>query len=196
MAVTAVVFDVGETLVDETHAWEVAADTAGVPRFTLMGVLGGLAARGERHSRVWEIVDAPPTVVGFAPGDFYADALPCLERLRGAGYFVGAVGNTGRATEDVLRPYVDFVGSSARWGIEKPSREFFSRLVSECGRPPEEIAYVGDRVDNDVEPARAAGLVAVHVRRGPWGYLQRPSAADIRVDSLAELPDRLAVYVS
>ncbi len=39
---TAVVFDVGETLVDETGMWERAADAAGVPRFTLMGVLGGL----------------------------------------------------------------------------------------------------------------------------------------------------------
>ena len=192
MAVTAVVFDVGETLVDETHAWEVAADTAGVPRFTLMGVLGGLAARGERHSRVWEIVDAPPTVVGFAPGDFYADALPCLERLRGAGYFVGAVGNTGRATEDVLRPYVDFVGSSARWGIEKPSWEFFSRLVSECGRPPEEIAYVGDRVDNDVEPALAAGMTAVHIRRGPWGHLHEPPPGAVPIGGLDELPAALA----
>ena len=40
----AVVFDVGETLIDESGMWERAADAAGVPRFTLMGVLGGLAA--------------------------------------------------------------------------------------------------------------------------------------------------------
>ena len=52
----AVFFDVGETLVDETPTWERAADAAGVPRFTLMGVLGGLAARGERHGRVWELL--------------------------------------------------------------------------------------------------------------------------------------------
>ena len=49
MAVAVVVFDVGETLVDETHAWERLADTARVPRFTLMGLVGGLAARGEPH---------------------------------------------------------------------------------------------------------------------------------------------------
>jgi FMN phosphatase YigB (HAD superfamily) len=56
VAVKAVFFDVGETLVDETRTWERAADAAGVPRFTLMGILGGLAARGERHSRVWELL--------------------------------------------------------------------------------------------------------------------------------------------
>ena len=42
MAVKAVVFDVGETLIDESGTWERAADAAGVPHFTLMGVLGGL----------------------------------------------------------------------------------------------------------------------------------------------------------
>jgi hypothetical protein len=39
-------------------------------------------------------------------------------------------------------------------------------------------------------------MVAVHVRRGPWGVIQAdwPGAerASLRVRSLAELPDRLA----
>jgi FMN phosphatase YigB (HAD superfamily) len=52
---------------------------------------------------------------------------------------------------------------------------------------------VGDRVDNDVLPAAAAGMVAVHVRRGPWGRLQRtPAEAAIGLDDLASLPDALA----
>ena len=43
-------------------------------------------------------------------------------------------------------------------------------------------------------PAAEAGLVAVHIRRGPWGYLQRGAArAQIRVDSLDELPEALRV---
>jgi FMN phosphatase YigB (HAD superfamily) len=58
-----------------------------------------------------------------------------------------------------------------------------------------EIAYVCDRVDNDVAPAATAGMVAVFLRRGPWGYLQadRPEAAlaRIRIDSLADLPEAL-----
>jgi len=38
-----------------------------------------------------------------------------------------------------------------------------------------------------------AGLVAVHVRRGPWGRLQpTPAQATLGLDSLAELPDALA----
>ena len=56
------------------------------------------------------------------------------------------------------------------------------------GLPAGEIAYVGDRVDNDVEPALAAGMVAVHIRRGPWGYLHEPPPEALRITSLDELP--------
>jgi hypothetical protein len=42
-------------------------------------------------------------------------------------------------------------------------------------------------------------MVAVHIRRGPWGHLhaELPEAkrADIRIDSLVELPGRLAAPI-
>lgn len=192
MALKVVVFDVGETLIDETGMWERAADAAGVPRFTLMGVLGGLAARGERHSKVWEILAVEWPASTWKRDEFYADALPCLDELRSRGLLVGAVGNTSAESEELLREYVDLAGSSGRWGIEKPAPEFFERIAAEAGVAAGEIAYVGDRVDNDVQPARAAGMIAVHIRRGPWGYLQDGAEeAHLRVDSLAELPEVL-----
>jgi HAD superfamily hydrolase (TIGR01549 family) len=193
VAVEAVVFDVGETLIDETRLWERAADPAGAPRFTLMGIVGGLAARGEHHRRAWQILglDQPPAT--WESDDFYADALPCLETLRRRGLLVGVVGNTLTEAEDLLREHVDLVGSSARWGVEKPTPAFFERIVSECGVDAGAIAYVGDRVDNDVEPALAAGMVGVHIRRGPWGHLHEPPAAALRVSSLEELPRVLGV---
>ncbi|HYY76472.1 MAG TPA: HAD family hydrolase [Gaiellaceae bacterium] len=192
MAVKAVVFDVGETLVDETGMWERAADAAGVPRFTLMGVLGGLAARGETHSKAWEILAVEWPASTWTADEFYPDALPCLSRLRSGGLLVGAAGNMPAETEELVREHVDIVGSTGRWGIEKPLPEFFGRIAAEAGFAAEEIAYVGDRVDNDVRAARAAGMVAVHIRRGPWGHLQRGAEeAHLRIDSLAELPEVL-----
>ena len=191
VAVAAVVFDVGETLIDETSLWERAADAAGVPRFTLMGVLGGLAARGVHHGELWSILGAEPTASSWDERDFYPDALPTIASLRVGGLTVGAAGNTTRETEALLRPYVDFVGSSAGYGVEKPSPEFFERVVADAAVDPGKIAYVGDRVDNDVVPALAAGLVAVHVRRGPWGLLHETPAGAIGIRSLAELLDEL-----
>ena len=188
-AVTAVVFDVGETLVDETRDWEHLADACGVPRFTFMALVGAAIARGESHRRPleWLGIDTVPPRT-FTHDELYPDALPCLEALRGRGLLVGAVGNTAVHHEELIRRHVDWVASSERWGVEKPSAAFFDRVVAQAQRPRDEIAYVGDRVDNDVVPALAAGMVAVHVRRGPWGYLYEPPPGALRVSSLAELP--------
>ena len=79
--------------------------------------------------------------------------------------------------------------------MEKPAPAFFAKVVSECGYPPEQIAYVGDRLDNDVRPALAAGMRAVFLRRGPWGFIhaRHPDTrrAALTIDSLEELPQLL-----
>jgi HAD superfamily hydrolase (TIGR01509 family) len=188
VAVRAVVFDVGETLVDETRNWERVADACGVPRFTLMALVGATIARGEPHRVALDLlgVDVPPWA--FRQDELYPDALPCIAELRARGLFVGAVGNMAMVHEELVREHVDYVSSSERLGALKPAREFFSRVVEDVGRTAEEIAYVGDRVDNDIQPALAAGMVAVHVRRGPWGHLQKPPPEAVSIGGLDELP--------
>jgi len=195
VALKAVFFDVGETLVDETRHWTAVAEAVGVPAFTFFAVAGALIERGVRdHREVFHELEVVPSALELPPfdeGDFYPDALPCLEALRAAGYVVGVVGNTSTHAEDLLRPHADVVGSSEGWGVTKPEPRFFSRVVQEAGAAPEEIAYVGDRVDNDIEPALRAGLAAVHIRRGPWGWLQEPPAQAIRVKGLAEVQEAI-----
>jgi HAD superfamily hydrolase (TIGR01509 family) len=188
VAVRVVVFDIGETLVDETAMWTRAAEAAGVTPFTLMGVLGGLIAQGRHHNEVWGVLGVEQPDTAWEDDDWYPDAARCLERLRTAGYRVCAVGNTPASVEESLGRRVEVLGSSERWQVSKPSPAFFARVIEAVGLAPETIAYVGDRVDNDVGPALAAGMVAVHVKRGPWGFLQEPPAAAIRIGSLEELP--------
>jgi FMN phosphatase YigB (HAD superfamily) len=106
---------------------------------------------------------------------------------------VGVVGNTPESFEELILELVDFAGSSERWGVEKPAPEFFERIVAEAGCEPGEVAYVGDRVDNDVRPALRAGMVAVHLRRGPWGYLHEPPPEALRARSLSEVSQVLGV---
>jgi FMN phosphatase YigB (HAD superfamily) len=160
MAVTVVVFDVGETLVDEATTY----------------------AR-------WEAEGATELV--FVDRDLHADALACLEALRARGLRVGAAGNMRAHHEAFLRPHVDFVGSSERWGVEKPDAGFFAHVVEEAGVPAEEILYVGDRVDNDVVPALAAGLHAIRIRRGAHAQVDSPAGV-VAIGSLAELPEAIA----
>jgi FMN phosphatase YigB (HAD superfamily) len=153
----------------------------------------GFDLGAERRARAAAGVPDEPRL-----GDLYPDALPCLEAVAAAGHVVGAAGNTSVEIERFLRAHcrADFVASSAGLGVAKPAPEFFAALTRMAGVEPGAIAYVGDRVDYDVLPARAAGMVAVHIRRGPWGHLHArwPEAAqaDLRIDSLDELVGGLA----
>ncbi len=94
-----------------------------------------------------------------------------------------------------LQVPADLIATSAGWGVAKPDPAFFERVINAAGEQADCIAYVGDRMDNDVLPARAAGMVAVLLRRGPWGWMhaERPDAvaAHLMLHDLAALPDAL-----
>ena len=199
MALGAVFLDVGETLVNEERYWGEVAALAGLDAHVVLAALGVTIARGEEHTELWSHLGVPkPEALGevvYERGDLYPDALPCLERLTAIGFPVGLAGNQSEALERWVREAqlpVSTIGSSASWGVRKPAPAFFQRMVAEAGCEPAELAYVGDRVDNDVLPALAAGLVAVHLRRGPWGRLQATPPGAVAIDTLAELPDALA----
>lgn len=211
MTIEAVVFDVGETLVDETRHWSEWADWLGIPRVTFLAALGGIIARRRHHREVfgllkpnfdYEAARAVRLAQGwryeFEPSDFYPDAIDCLRALKVRGLKVGAVGNQYRACETELLKLgvpLDLVGSSEGWGVEKPSLQFFARIVSELRLPAVRIAYVGDHPFNDIAPAVEAGMKAIFIRRGPWAVLHEdtPEAkmADLYIETLNELPDGL-----
>jgi HAD superfamily hydrolase (TIGR01549 family) len=184
--VRAVFFDVGETLIDESTEYGTWADWLGVPRHTFSAMFGAVIARGDDYRQVFQ---------HFRPGfdlsaerqlraqagipehfdgrDLYPDVRDCIATLKRDGYFVGIAGNQTARAGRLLRELnlgADLIATSDDWGAEKPTPAFFDKLISSVGLAPAEIAYVGDRLDNDIRPARAAGLFAVFIRRGPWGY--------------------------
>jgi len=211
--VTSVVFDVGETLLDDTREWGAWADWIGVPRHTFSAVLGAVTAAGRDNAETFEY---------FRPGfdlarerrlreeagrgehiddtDLYPDARPTLTALRDLGFWVGVAGNQTARAAALLRAIhlpVDHLATSGEWGVAKPDPRFFARVVDAAPGQPHEIVYVGDHRDNDVIPAKAAGLRAALIRRGPWGHLlaDDPTTrqhADWVIGSLTELPALLA----
>jgi HAD superfamily hydrolase (TIGR01662 family) len=201
VALKAVFFDVGETLVDEERWWRERAGRSGLQPHVVWAALGVTIERGEEHDALWghlgiECPDSSWFGLLYAPADLYPDAIECLEKVQSIGLRVGIAGNQTEELERWARSAglpADVITSSASLGVRKPDPRFFARLVELCGCEPAEVAYVGDRVDNDVLPAARAGLVAVHIRRGPWGRLQpTPPEAALGVDDLASLPDSLA----
>jgi HAD superfamily hydrolase (TIGR01549 family) len=210
--IRAVFLDVGETLVDETRVWEGWADWLGVPRFTFFAALGGVIERREHHLAVFDLFrsgfdlaaeraakNEAGVLWAVEERDLYPDVRPALKRLRADGYLVGISGNQPEGMTQALRALnlpVDLIENSADWGVEKPDPEFFVRVAAVAGLPPGRIAYVGDRLDNDVLPARAAGMASVFLRRGPWGLAHdrwpEVQLAAARIDELTQLPDVLA----
>ncbi len=212
MRIKAVFFDVGETLVDESRDWGEWADYLGVSRLSFHASLGAVIEKGQHHRRVFEIVrprvnfnelrrerESTGYVYSIGMQDIYPDVVPCLRWLRDAGVVVGIAGNQPVGTEEALRSLevpADIVASSASWGIEKPDAGFFERVVAETdGLDPSQIAYVGDRLDNDIEPARRAGMISVFLRRGPWALIQscsgRFTTPAFVIESLSSLPNLL-----
>jgi HAD superfamily hydrolase (TIGR01549 family) len=203
-----VCLDVGETIIDETRVWSTWADELGIPRLTFLAACGAVIERGGEHRDVFPIFGADDwqlrqlavegTYGGFTAEDLYADAIPAIEALRAAGYRVAIIANQPAARTDELRAIgvdAEVVAMSESIGVAKPHPAFFARALELMGSPaPADVAYVGDRVDNDVVPAAAAGMRAVWIRRGPWGVIQRlPDGTKpaLTVASLAELAERI-----
>lgn len=202
-----VCLDVGETLIDETRVWSAWADELAIPRLTLMAALGAVLARGGDFREVFGVFGAAdwrdriPSVEerygGFQEADLYPDARRGVAGLEGAGYRVAIAANQPAQRADELRALgigPDVLLMSDAIGVAKPEPAFFARVLEMLGGPdPASVAYVGDRIDNDVEPAVAAGMRGVWLRRGPWGVIQRPGAKEpaLTVDTLDELVERI-----
>ncbi len=205
----AVVFDVGEVLLDETRVWATWAELVGVSPLTFASVLGAAIVQGEDWPAVfphlapnvdWQLLEEEHErrYGGFAEGDLYDDVRPCLADLRDQGRVVAIAGNQPqrrRAQLEALDLPCDWILTSDDLGVEKPAPGFFAEVLDRLDLPPEQVLYVGDRPDNDVEPAAAAGLRTCWLQRGPWGVLQDLAEGcepDLVLEGLAELPLLLA----
>jgi HAD superfamily hydrolase (TIGR01549 family) len=203
-----VVLDVGETLVDETRIWSTWADVLGVPQLTLHAALGATIASGGEFREPLELFggegwreridEVEATFGGFSTGDLYPDAAPAIDALRDAGYRVAIVANQPAIRDEQLRASgieAEVMAMSDALGVAKPDPAFFARTLELIGSPAVgDVAYVGDRVDNDVLPAIAAGMRAIWIRRGPWGVIQElpdGTVPALVISSLDELVERI-----
>ncbi|QKV91242.1 HAD family hydrolase [Streptomyces sp. NA02950] len=201
------VFDVGSTLIREDRHWAAWADWLGVPRHTLSALVGAVVAQGRADADAlrllkpgidiaaeWRAREAAGRGERLAEADLYPDVRSALGRLRGTGARVVVAGNQTVRMGELLRALelpADAVATSGTWGVAKPEAGFFHRVLELAGSAPDRTVYVGDCPAFDIRPAKAAGLRAAHVRRGPWGHLWAGTAdaalADWRIDSLDEL---------
>lgn len=97
-----------------------------------------------------------------------------LEKLQKK-YKLGIIANQGLGTEKRLieygiRHYFDLIISSAEEGVSKPDLKIFELSLKKAGCPPEESCMIGDRLDNDIDPASMAGMSTIWVKQGSFAY--------------------------
>lgn len=194
-------FDLGSTLIDETEVY------AHRFRETIAGTDIGASQFYETAVRFWaQGLDGYPEACRFfrlpkAPwrSEYerpFDDAAAVLQALKRKGYRLGMIANqisgTAQRLEhwDLLR-YFDVLAPSAELGIAKPDPAIFLWALRESGCDPENAAMIGDRIDNDVLPAKALGMRTAHILTGPAAiYAPEDDPADLTVRSLSELLTR------
>ncbi|MFJ3302179.1 HAD family hydrolase [Streptomyces sp. NPDC086549] len=203
-----IVLDIGETITRDDRYWASWADWLEVPRHTLSALVGAVVARGQDNADALRLARPGIDVAAEyhareAAGrgehldetDLYDDVRSALSTLRQLGLHVIIAGNqtsrVGELLQDLDLP-ADLIVTSGDWGVAKPQQAFFRRVLEVSQAPPSATLYVGDHPANDLFPAKAAGLRAAHLRRGPWGHLwaddpEVVAAADWRIDSLSQL---------
>src|SRR5205823_14564478 len=77
-----------------------------------------------------------------------------------------SVGSTERLTRWGLMPLISTCLCSFELRLEKPDPAIFTLALERAGCAPSEAVMIGDRLDNDIRPARQLGWKTVRVAQG------------------------------
>lgn len=193
-------FDIGSTLVDETKAYDhraremientnITFDDFDKKRIELAKL--GFDGNSEAikyfglNKTPWHSEDEVP----------FADSISVLDLLKCRGYKLGIIANQIPGAKERLErfgllKYFTVVVTSAEIGVAKPDRLIFEKALELAGCQPQNAVMIGDRLDNDIIPAKVIGMNAVWVRHGLAIYqpldLGR-NIADWIIDDLSDL---------
>ena len=173
-------FDLGSTLIDESDCLEFRVqETLKQPnapdRLTFENRMIELAKQNKLPYKDaakeygLEIIKWPKHLEKLYKG------VPELLKNLKKSYKIGIIANQSLGTEQRLkefgiRQYFDLVVSSAEEGLEKPDPKIFILAMDRAGCKPEETYMIGDRLDNDIEPAAELGINTIWVRQGSFAY--------------------------
>ena len=165
-------FDLGATLVDETDVYKSRCEFA-IKQLNI--------EPSEFINRVYEEAKSSPTPIRTA-AKAYNVILPdwdnSLEKLYEAShsvisvlhskYKLGIIANQTLGTQERIDnwgigQYFEVVMASAEAGCAKPDPKIFTMALQKAKCEPGEAFMVGDRLDNDIIPAKKLGMKTVWV---------------------------------
>lgn len=193
-------FDVGSTLVDETECYNhriqdaIAGTNITFEEFNekrmffakqnLKGDIEALRFFGLAKTP-WHHEDEKP----------YDDTESVLKALCERGYNIGVIANQAAGTQKRLEnwglmKYIQLVIASAEEGVAKPDKRIFEIALERSMCSPSEAVMIGDRIDNDIIPAKEMGMATIWVKQGfgkYWTFTNESEKADFEVNNLTEL---------
>ena len=124
----------------------------------------------------------------------YTDTKDCLKKLSRT-YKIGVIANqllgTSESLENLgIRKYIDLVIASAEEGVSKPDRRIFEIALERSRCKPENAVMIGDRIDNDIVPAKQLGMKTIWVKQGfgsLWKITDEIEKADVEIDNLSDI---------
>lgn len=190
MAIKWLFFDVGSTLVDESKAYEhriremIEGTDITYERFyqTMLDCYRQNRKGDKETAKRFGLMIPPWHSEDELP---YPNAAFCLKTLREQ-YHIGIIANQNPGTSARLKKfgllqYIDPVIASAEEGVAKPDPRIFELALERAGCQPEEAVMIGDRLDNDIVPAKQIGMKTVWIRQG-FGGLSDPARSPEQPD--------------
>lgn len=193
MKVKWIFFDVGSTLVDESNVYE--------GRFRKIAEAAGVSAEDVKvkvlelykENKKGDLEITKQLSVALPKWEtekeiLYPDTVEVLKQLHEK-YKIGVIANQVLGTADRLEAfgilkYIDLVVASAEEGVAKPDRKIFDIALERANVAPDEAFMIGDRIDNDIVPAKNIGMKTMWIRQGFGGFW--------KIQSDAELPNFIA----
>ena len=77
--------------------------------------------------------------------------------------------------------------ASAEEGVEKPNPRIFQIALERANCLPENAVMVGDRLDNDIIPAKELGMKTIWVKQGFAEYKLDSVSPDYIIKTLEEI---------
>jgi HAD superfamily hydrolase (TIGR01549 family) len=111
-------------------------------------------------------------------------------------YKIGVIANQSPGSEERLTrwgliPFISVCIASAEIGLEKPDPAIFDLALSQAKCTASEAVMIGDRLDNDIRPARMLGWKTVRVLQGPGRFQaarDQHDEPDVTVPDVKSIP--------
>lgn len=169
-------FDIGSTLVDETRAYDVYAyrliENSSINFSSFDKKRREEQIKGyDGNSKAREYFNLERKEWPSEEEIVFPDAIEILFYLKNKGHKLGIIANQPKGTEERLkryglRDYFSLVFSSFEVGLSKPDLRLFKLALKESRSEADSSFMVGDRLDNDIFPAKEVGMRTIWVRKG------------------------------